>query len=108
MVMILILTSSALAAVHSRYLTTALQIEQARIKREAFVHGPVSVLAIACQRLETGDPPATSFDFRFDADIDNSNRIYRVTYQRLNASQWTVSAREDADALSLPPLPKSF
>ena len=48
--------ATAMVAVHTRQLNTALRIEQARVRSELHNKGPKMVLAIACDRLETGEP----------------------------------------------------
>ena len=58
-VMIVIMTTTALAAVHQRHLNTALRVEQARVPARTYVNGPLSVLAIAIDRFDTGDPAGT-------------------------------------------------
>lgn len=103
-VMMLILTTTALAAVHTRHLNAALRIEQARMRSETRARGPITVLAIACQRLETGDPPA-GMDFRH---LHSDGLQYRVTYNELTSARWEVTADPDPGASSLPTLPDSF
>ncbi|MGB7344015.1 MAG: hypothetical protein WBD20_07365 [Pirellulaceae bacterium] len=106
LVMVIILTSSAFVAVHQRNLNAALRIEQARIQSEDHRQGPVSVLAVACSRLETGDPPAP-IDYRYDHTVDSVTTIYRVSYTSAGI-QRTVTAVQDASAAGLPILPTTF
>lgn len=107
-VMMLILTTSAMAAVHARHLNSALRIEQARIRSEAFNEGPVTVLAVACQRLETGDPPSATADYRYSHSVDGVIVLYRVQYANIGPDRWSVTAEPDSTASSLTLLPSSF
>ncbi|MEO1525348.1 MAG: hypothetical protein AAFX06_07920 [Planctomycetota bacterium] len=102
--MMLILTTTALAAVHTRHLNAALRVEQARMRREAFGRGPTAVLAIACQRLETGDPaPGANFRYTHSDGVE-----YRVIYAQVATDRWQVTANPDPGATVLTALPDTF
>ena len=103
-VMMLILTTTALAAVHTRHLNAALRVEQARIRSEQRARGPITVLAIACQRLETGDPiSGSSYRYTHSDGVD-----YRVTFTEVTTESWQVTADPDPSAVALTALPDSF
>jgi hypothetical protein len=106
LVMVIILSSSAFLAVHQRHLSSALRLEQARVQSEIARQGPVSVLAIACQRLETGDPPSPS-QYRYEHTVDTVTTLYRVSYSQAGI-QWTVTATPDPSSSSLSLLPTTF
>ncbi|NND96640.1 MAG: hypothetical protein HKN47_04845 [Pirellulaceae bacterium] len=106
LVMVIILTSTAFAAVHQRHLSAALRLEQARIASEDYNAGPVSVLAIACDRLESGDPPPST-NYRYSHTVNGNTQLYRISYT-VSGTQWTVVAEPDATAGSYPLLPASF
>ena len=99
-------TTTALAAAHQRHLSAALRVEQARVRSEQRNDGPIAVLAIACARLETGDPP-TSASYRYSHTAGGATTLYRVDFVS-NASLWTVTAEPDATAAIFPLLPDSF
>ena len=107
-VMMLILTATAMAALQMRHLNSALRIEQARQRSETRVNGPVMVLAIACARLETGDPPSNNVSYRYTHNSSTESLVYRVTFQKLTTDRWTITANPDATAGSLPNLPVKF
>lgn len=107
-VMVLILTSTAMAAVHARYLTASLRIEQARMKSETRSRGPLTVLAIACQRIETGIPTTGSVSYRYSHNDGIQTVLYRITYQATDTNRWTVTADPDPTATTLPMLPQTF
>lgn len=103
-VMMLILTTTALAAVHTRHLNSALRVEQARVRSETRARGALTVLAIACQRLETGDPTSgDSYRYTHSDGLD-----YRITYDEVASDRWQVTADPDANATALLMLPDSF
>ncbi|QDT13319.1 hypothetical protein [Planctomycetes bacterium K23_9] len=106
LVMVIILSSSAFVAVHQRNLSAALRIEQARILSEEHRRGPVSVLAVACSRMETGDPPAP-IQYRYEHIVNGVPTLYRISYSNV-ATEWTVNAVPDAGAVGLTELPASF
>jgi hypothetical protein len=101
-----ILTTTALAAVHQRHLSAALRVEQARVQSEAFSQGPLAVLASAIDRLKTGDPP-TPVDYSYSHTVGTTTTVYRVSYS-VSGTQWTVTALPDPAASFLPALPTSF
>lgn len=105
-VMIVILTTTALAAVHQRQLSAALRLEQARMESEAHAQGPLTVLAVAIDRLKTGDPPAP-VSYRYLHVVGTAATLYRVSYA-VAGSQWSVTAKPDPTANLLPSLPASF
>lgn len=105
-VLAVILTTTALAAVHQRHLSAALRVEQARIESEAFSQGPLAVLATAIDRLKTGDPP-TPVDYSFSHTVSGTTTVYRISYS-VSGTQWTVTALPDATATALTALPASF
>ena len=105
-VMIVIMTTTALAAVHQRHLNTALRVEQARTASEDYANGPLSVLAIAIDRLNTGDVPAP-VAFSYSHTVAGTTTLYRVSYTRAGTN-WTVTAEPDPTASALPLLPASF
>jgi hypothetical protein len=105
-VLIVILTTSGLAAVHQRQLSAALRVEQARIQSENHARGPLSVLAIAIDRLKTGDPPAP-VDYGYAHTVGGTTTLYRVSYA-VAGTQWTVTAEPDPSAGALTTLPSSF
>jgi len=107
-VMLLILTTTAMAAVHARHLATALRLEQARIRSEARSRGPMMVLAVACQRIETGSPTTSSVSYQYSQNDGFQTLLYRVTYQSTGSDKWTVTADPDPTAGTLPVLPASF
>lgn len=105
-VMMLILTTTALSAAHQRHLSAALRVEQARVQSEQRIHGPIAVLAIACARLETGDPPST-ISYRYSHTSEGVTTLYRIDYVS-NSPQWIVTAEPDASAGALATLPDEF
>ena len=105
-VMIVIMTMTALAAVHQRQLNAALRIEQARVASEDRVYGSRTVLAIAIDRLRTGNAPAP-VSYSYSHTVGGTTTLYRVTYARAGLN-WTVTAEPDASAGFLTPLPASF
>jgi len=105
-VMIVILTTTALAAVHQRHLSAALRLEQARMQSEAHAQGPLTVLATAIDRLKTGDPPAP-VSYRYVHTVGTTSTVFRVSYA-VSGTQWTVTADPDPTANMLPLLPTSF
>ena len=107
-VMMLILTSTAMAAVQMRHLNSALRIEQARQKSEALARGPKLVLAIACARLESGNPPGTTVAYQYHHNDGAQSQLYRVEYAENPTNRWAVSVEPDASATALPTLPDSF
>lgn len=107
-VMMLILTATAMAAVQMRHLDSALRIEQARQRSETRSRGPVTVLAIACARLEAANPPTSSVSYQYLHNDGIQSLLYRVTFQESTADRWTVTADPDPTATSLPTLPDSF
>ncbi len=104
-VLIVILTTTGLAAVHQRQLSAALRVEQARIQSEMHARGPLKVLAVAIDLLKTGDPTLPSYSYPHT--VDATTTLYRVNYS-VSGTQWTVTAEPDASAGSLPLLPASF
>lgn len=107
-VMMLILTTTALAAVHTRYLNSALRIEQARLRSEQRAGGPVAVLAVACARLESGDPPSSPIEYQYSHNDGIQTLLYRIQYEETATDRWTVTADIDATATALSVLPASF
>ncbi len=107
-VMMLILTSTAMAAVQMRHMNTALRIEQARVRSESRTQGPVTVLAIACSRLETGDPPGNDVSFRYNHDDGFQTSDYRLRYRQIAPGRWSVSADPDPSSSTLMLLPDRF
>lgn len=107
-VMMLILTATAMAAVQMRHLSSALRIEQARMRSEARVQGPVMVLAIACARLEAGNPPASNATYQYTHHDGIQSTLYRVAYVEVAQDRWTVTADPDPTAGTLPALPDEF
>jgi hypothetical protein len=107
LVMVIILSSSAFLAVHQRHLGAALRLEQARVQSETARQGPVSVLAVACQRLETGDPPSSPAQYRYEHVVDTVTTLYRVSYSNAG-TQWTVTVLPDPSSSSLDLLPTTF
>ena len=105
-VLTLILTTTALAAVHQRQLSAALRVEQARMASEAFAEGPLAVLATAIDRLKTGDPPAP-VDYSYSHTVGATTTLFRISYA-VSGTQWTVTALPDTTAGLLPALPTSF
>lgn len=105
-VLIVILTTTAIAAVHQRHLTAALRVEQARIASEAYARGPLGVLAIAIDRLKTGDPPAP-IEYRYEHHAAATTTLYRISYA-VAGTRWTVTAEPDPNAVSLSVLPSQF
>ena len=105
-VMIVILTTTALAAVHQRQLSAALRVERARVESEAHAQGPVTVLAIAIDRLKTGDPP-TPIAYHHWHSTSGGSTLFEVSYDR-DGTDWTVTVTPDPDAGLLPVLPDSF
>ena len=105
-VMVLIMTTTAFAAAHQRYLNSALRIEQARVRSETIAQGPKAVLALAIDRLESGNPPAP-VDYSCSHTVNGVTRLYRVSY-RFAGSTWTVTADPDPTAGLLTALPASF
>jgi hypothetical protein len=105
-VMIVIMTMTALAAVHQRHLNAALRIEQARINSENGVHGPRTVLAVAIDRLKTGDAPAPVV-YSYSHTVASTTALYRISYTR-SGTRWTVTAEPDPAVGALPALPTSF
>ncbi|WP_182870844.1 hypothetical protein [Stieleria mannarensis] len=107
-VMLLILTTTAMAAVHARQLASALRIEQARMRSETRSRGPMMVLALACQRIETGNPTTGSVSYQYSHHDGVQTTLYRITYQSVDTDKWNVTAEPDPLAGSLPSLPASF
>ncbi|MCS7466106.1 hypothetical protein NZK35_05385 [Stieleria sp. ICT_E10.1] len=107
-VMLLILTTTGMAAVHARQLAASLRIEQARRRSEARSRGPTTALAIACQRIETGNPTDASASFQYSHHDGFQTVLYRISYQAVGPDKWTVTAEPDPAAGTLPPLPASF
>lgn len=105
-VLIVILTTTAFAAVHQRQLSAALRVEQARMESEAFAQGPLAVLATAIDRLKTGDPPAP-VEYSFTHTAGGTSTVYRVSYA-VAGNQWAVTALPDSTASLLPTLPSNF
>ena len=105
-VMIVIMTTTALAAAHQRYLNSALRIEQARVRSEAIARGPRTVLALAVDRLESGDAPAP-VDYSYSHTVAGQTTLYRVSYS-VAGTTWTVTAEPDPTAGLLATLPTSF
>lgn len=106
LVMVVILTSSAFVAVHQRHLNAALRLEQSRVLSEDYRRGPVTVLSVACQRLETGNPPAP-ISYFYNHTIDTVTTMYRVSYSQSGA-QWTIIAEPDTNAGIYDELPTTF
>ena len=106
LVMVVILTSSAFVAVHQRHLNAALRLEQSRVRSEDYRRGPVTVASIACQRLETGDPPAP-ISYSYKHTVDAITTLYRVSYKQ-SGKQWTILAEPDDKAGIYNELPASF
>ncbi len=107
-VMLLILTTTAMAAVQMRYLNSALRIEQARQRSEAESRGPRLVLAIACARLEAGDPPSSGVSYQYTNAEASGSVVYRVSFQETSSDRWTITANPDPTAITLPTLPMQF
>jgi hypothetical protein len=105
-VLIVILTTTGLAAVHQRNLSTALRVEQARIQSEAHAQGPLTVLAVAIDLLKTGDPPAP-VEYSYAHTLGATTTLYRISY-RVSGTRWTVTAQPDPSAGALAVLPASF
>ncbi len=105
-VIIVILTTTGLAAVHQKHLTAALRVEQARMESEAHAQGPLTVLAIAIDLLKTGDP-AAPVDYSYSHSVGITTTLYRVSYS-VAGTRWTVTAEPDATAGLLTNLPASF
>ena len=106
LVMVVLLTSSAFVAVHQRHLSAALRVEQARVQSEEYRRGPVTVLSVACQRLETGNPPSP-VNYFYNHDQNGVTTMYRVSYS-LSGSQWTIIAEPDSNAGIYTGLPDTF
>ena len=106
LVVIIILTSTAMSAVYQRHLNSALRIEQARVASEENARGPLSVLAVALESLDSGDPPAP-VDYSYSHTVDSTTTLYRVMYRNV-LGQWIVTAEPDPTAGSLPTLPTNF
>lgn len=109
LVMITIMATTALAAVHQRSLTAAIRLEQAQIESERRRLGPTTALAIAVERLHTGDPIDTdgTVEYHLNHTFDGVTTMYRVTYARIG-STWNVTADPDPSAADLDPLPSNL
>lgn len=107
LVMVVILSSSAFVAVHQRHLSAALRLEQARIQSEQYRRGPVTVLSIACERLETGNSPPAPVDYFYNHVVDSETTMYRVNYTKVGR-QWKITAEPDDTAGIFLELPVSF
>lgn len=101
-VMIVILTTSALAAVYQRHLSTALRIEAKRIESEQHATGPITVLGLAIKAMNDGDPPAP-----IEYSYSHDSILYRISYVQ-SGTGWVVTANPDETATALPSLPASF
>ena len=89
-VLAVVLSSTALATIQMRYLDSALRIERARMESEEYSSGSLSVLAIAIERLQTGDPPMP-VDYGYEHTVSGISSWYQVTYTS-TAGQWTITA----------------
>ncbi|KAA1262191.1 hypothetical protein LF1_47530 [Rubripirellula obstinata] len=105
-VLAIVLSSTALATIQMRHLDSALRIERARIEAEEYSAGSLSVLALAIDRLQTGDPP-TPFNYGHLHTTAGASTWYRISYAKV-IDQWTVTATPDVDASALLLLPASF
>ena len=105
-VLIVVLSTSALAATQMRYLDSATRIERARINAEDYSNGPLTVLAVAINRVQSGDPPNPAA-FRYSHNVGTATTLYRIDYSRVR-DDWTVTATPDPNAGSLAQLPGSF
>ena len=105
-VMIVIMTTTALAAAHQRYLNTALRIEQARVRSEMMARGSRTVLAHAIDLLESGNAPAP-VDYSYAHTVAGTTTLYRISYG-MTGTTWTVTAEPDPTAGALTTLPASF
>jgi hypothetical protein len=108
-VMMLIVTMTGLAAVHQRNLNAALRVEQARMKSESRVQGPLSVLAHAIDLLKTGDAPAP-IEYVHSHTVGSTTTLYRVSYgvSGKDDNNWQITANPDPSAGALTTLPDSF
>ena len=97
------------SAVQMRELSSAIRIEQARIRQGEISSGPRTVLAMAVERLHTGSAAAdgTSVAFHFNHVVDGVATLYRITYVRKDTT-WSVSVDPDPLATGLPVLPAQF
>ncbi len=105
-VLAVVLSTMALAAVQIRYLDSATRIQQASMRSTAYSDGPLTVLAIAIDRLDTGDPP-TPVSYRFDHTVDGIPTVYRIDYA-YTLDRWTITANPDPTATPLALLPANF
>ena len=105
-VIAIVLSSTALATIQMRHLDSALRIERARMDAQAYSAGSLSVVAIAIERLETGDP-STFFDYGYSHTVGGNQNWYRIDYDN-TVDQWTVNATPDPTAAKLWRLPSSF
>jgi hypothetical protein len=105
-VLAVVLSSTALATIQMRHLDSALRIERARMEAEEYSSGSLSVLAIAIERLQTGDPP-TPVNYGYFHTVAGVSTWYQISYASVT-DQWTVTATPDSNANLLPVLPASF
>lgn len=105
-VLALVLSSTALATIQMRHLDSALRIERARIEAEEYSAGSLSVLALAIEHLQTGDPPVP-VNYGYFHTVAGVSNGYQISYAKLN-DQWTVTATPDLTANLLVVLPASF
>ena len=105
-VLAIVLSSTALATIQMRHLDSALRIERKRMEAQEYSAGSLSVLAIAIERLQTGDPP-TPIDYGYLHTVAGTSTWYRIRYANAT-DQWAVNATPDPSAEKLAILPASF
>lgn len=109
LVMITIMATAAMAAVHQRSLTAAIRLEQARMESERVNLAPRAALAVAVEALHTGDPfdGDGTAEYRLDHTFNGVTTMHRVTYFRVGTT-WSVTADPDPSAGSLAMLPANL
>ncbi|MEM9588091.1 MAG: hypothetical protein AAGA03_12490 [Planctomycetota bacterium] len=105
-VIVVLMASTALAAIHQRHLSSGLRIEQARIQSERERLGHLTALGIAIDRLETGRPSPGS-RYGYEHQLDGESIWYAIQYD-LTGTDWSVTATADPNASSEAILPASF
>jgi hypothetical protein len=87
---------------------SVLRVEEARTLRDTRTTWSAPAMAQALRLLQTGDPPADPYACKLALTQDGDTRYFRLSYEKIGAVRWTVTAAvTDVDDIS-PDAPSTF
>ena len=107
-VLVFLAVGLMLVSVNQRRIGGLLRIEQARQQADDFREGPVHVMSLALELLETGLPPSNPFNCGATIDTSAGPQSFAIVFASSGGSQWSVEVAPTDDVGSLDPMPASF